>query len=183
MMTSLPIVNAETAKFECTFGRGCEGVCCQEGKPPLTDLDLANIEAAFPKIKSQMRDAARKKVDKIGYLSNWRKAGMPTLRVADGWCVFFNQGCLFHKLGMEEGDSFKYKPFYCAIFPLEQTEKGDWYIRQRGLEKEKWDVFCLNPKNSPKLAVESMKDEIACVEKYEQHLAEEEAKKKKKKKK
>ena len=29
MVGSLPVLNLTEAKFECTYGRGCEGICCQ----------------------------------------------------------------------------------------------------------------------------------------------------------
>src|SRR6516162_1452252 len=108
MLGSLPVLNLNEAKFECIFGRGCEGICCQEGKPPVSEDDIARIEQAMPKVMPLLREEARKKIETAGYLSNWRKQGQPTLRVAAGWCIFFNQGCVLHKLGMVEGDSFKY---------------------------------------------------------------------------
>ena len=65
---------------------------------------------------------------------------------------------------MVEGDSFKYKPVLCAVFPLDVSDHGQWYIRQRGYDKEPWDLFCLDPKATPRAATESMKDELALVE-------------------
>lgn len=164
MLGSLPVINLKEARFECIYGRGCDGICCQKGQPPVSEDDIARIEAALPKVLPELREAARAKVEKLGYLSNWKKDGKPTLRVADGWCVFFNQGCVLHKIGMAEGNSFKYKPVICAVFPLDMNDDGQWYIRQHGFEKEGWDLFCLNPNASPKRAVETMKDEIALVE-------------------
>jgi hypothetical protein len=163
MRSSLPVINLDEANFECIFGRGCDGICCQEGKPPVNADDIARIEEALPKVKPHLRDAARRKIETLGYLSNWRKAGMQTLRVAEGWCVFFNQGCLFHKIGMMEGDSFKYKPLLCAVFPLEQNDDDQWYVRQWGVEKESWDLFCLNPRATEKPAAESLEAELALL--------------------
>ena len=85
------------------------------------------------------------------------------LRVADGWCVFFNRGCVLHTIGAEDGDAYKYKPAICSLFPLE-PEKGKWYIRQWGYNREDWDLFCLNPKNSPIPAATSLATEIALAE-------------------
>jgi hypothetical protein len=163
MLGSLPVLNLAEATFECIFGRGCDGICCKNGRPPVTEDDIARIDAALPKILSQLREPARKKIEKEGYLSNWRKQGKPTLRVADHWCVFFNQGCVLHKIGMLEGDSFKYKPVLCAVFPLDVNDDGKWYIRQWGYEDEEWDLFCLNPKASPRPAAETMRTELALV--------------------
>ena len=164
MLGSLPVLNLNEAKFDCIFGRGCDGICCATGKPPVSEDDIARIEQALPKVLPHLREPARKKIEKVGYLSNWRKQGKQTLRVADGWCVFFNKGCILHKAGMEEGDSFKYKPVLCAVFPLDLNDEGKWYIRQHGYEEEQWDLFCLNPKASPRPATETMKDELALVE-------------------
>jgi hypothetical protein len=165
MRSSLTVINLAGAKFECTFGRGCDGVCCQEGKPPMSDDDVARMEQALPRALPMLREDARKKIETTGPLSNWKKAGRRTLRVAGGACVFFNAGCVLHKLGMEDGDSFKYKPLVCAIFPLDQSAKGDWYVRQWGTLKEPWDLFCLNPANSPKPAAETIQGELAYLEK------------------
>ncbi len=68
------------------------------------------------------------------------------LRVVDGWCVFFNQGCVLHKVGAAEGDTYRYKPAACALFPLARNDKDEWYVRQHGYEDEQWDVFCLDPR-------------------------------------
>jgi Fe-S-cluster containining protein len=164
MLGSLPVLNLKEAKFECIFGRGCEGICCQEGKPPVSEEDIARIEQALPIVLPHLREEARKKIEKHGYLSNWRKQGQQTLRVAAGWCVFFNKGCVLHKAGMEEGDSFKYKPVLCSVFPLDLSDHGQWYIRQRGYDREPWDLFCLDPNASPRPANETMKVELALVE-------------------
>jgi hypothetical protein len=103
-------------------------------------------------------------VEEEGYLSRRTKGGLPMLRVIGGWCVFFNQGCVLHKMGMAEGNSFKYKPILCAVFPLDISDKGQWYIRQHGYQKEQWDLFCLNPNASSLPVAETMKDELALVE-------------------
>ena len=82
------------------------------------------------------------------------------VRVADGWCVFFNGGCVLHTIGAEDGESYQYKPTQCALFPLEK-DTDTWYVRQWGLDGEQWDLFCLNPANSSRPAVESLAAEIA----------------------
>ena len=109
---------------------------------------------------------ARKVIERQGYLSGRRKQGLPMLRVLDGWCVFFNQGCVLHKLGAAEGDAFRYKPVECALFPLAHDEKGRWYVRQHGFKGEAWDLFCLNPKNSTKKASETLQAEIELARRF-----------------
>jgi hypothetical protein len=67
---------------------------------------------------------------------------------------------VLHQIGAEDGDPYRYKPSQCALFPLEKGEQG-WYVRQWGYEGEQWDLFCLNPKESKRKAVESLEGEIA----------------------
>jgi hypothetical protein len=88
------------------------------------------------------------------------------LRVVDGWCVFFNQGCVLHKVGGAEGDTFRYKPAACALFPLARNANGDWYVRQKGVEGEEWDLFCLDPRNSSLPASVSLQEELKLAAQY-----------------
>src|SRR5262249_56732251 len=99
------------------------------------------------------------------YLTRGRP-GEPTVRKADGWCVFFNQGCVLHRCGAAEGDKFKYKPAVCSLFPIQQDEHDQWYVRQKGFKKEKWDLFCLDPKTSSVPARESLQEELALAERF-----------------
>ena len=156
----LEIVNAAAATFECTFGRGCDGLCCQNGRPSLSPAEQATVVRNLAKFLPHLRPEARRLVEADGFLSRRTKVGQPMMRVVGGWCVFFNGGCVFHKVGLEEGDFAKYKPYQCVVFPLEPLPDGRWYVRQHGYEDEEWGLFCLNPKNSPRKAVESLAPEI-----------------------
>jgi hypothetical protein len=113
-----------------------------------------------------LRPAARRVVETEGFLSRRRKVGQPTLRVVEGWCVFFNQGCVLHKVGAAEGDKFRYKPAVCALFPITKDEHDRWYVRQKDLNGEIWDLFCLDPQASPRRAVDSLQEEIALARRY-----------------
>jgi Fe-S-cluster containining protein len=159
---ALPVVvaNAETATFDCIFGRGCEGICCQNGRPSVSPAEEAAIQTVLPRVLPLLTPAARKVIEENGFLSKRKKLGQPMVRVVGGWCVFFNAGCVLHKVGGEDGDSYQYKPTQCALFPLDH-DKGTWYVRQWGLEGEQWDLFCLNPKLSNRPAVESLAPELA----------------------
>src|SRR5438132_9082581 len=150
MAGSLPVINLSDAKFECTYGRGCEGLCCQNGRPGVNSEEIERLEDNLPKFLPHLRSEARQLIAERGYLSNRRKEGLPMLRVVEGWCVFFNQGCVLHKVGAAEGDAYRYKPAPCALFPLDKDEKGRWYVRQWDYKGEAWDLFCLDPKASPK---------------------------------
>lgn len=161
MPGSLPVLNVADAKFECVFGRGCDGICCQNGRPIVYPEEEERLAANVAKFLPELRPEARDLVEKQGYLSKRRKLGLPVVRVQGGWCVFFNQGCVLHKVGAAEGDKYRYKPIACSLFPLAKDERDRWYIRQRGYKGEPWgDLFCLDPKASPVPAAESLKEEM-----------------------
>jgi hypothetical protein len=152
----LQVLNIETARFDCTFGRGCEGICCRNGRPMIYPEEAAVLDEKLPEILPLLRDEARAVVEKEGYVSRRRKAGLPLVRVQGGWCVFFNAGCVLHGSG--------YKPAACALFPLSKDEHDRWYVRQKGYKGEIWDLPCLDPSVSSTPAAESLVTEIAMAE-------------------
>ena len=162
----LTVLNLETARFECTFGRGCDGVCCRNGRPPVYEDEVQRIDRALDRITPFLRPEARAGIKKNGYLSMRRKAGQPMARVVAGWCVFFNNGCTLHQLGATEGTPFHYKPALCAMFPLAKDERERWYVRQKGYKGEIWDLACLDPNTSPTPAAISLQPEIRLVESW-----------------
>jgi hypothetical protein len=160
----LPVVNLREARFECTFGRGCEGICCRNGRPLVYEDEIGRIRANLPKLLPMMRPEAAAVVERDGFTSRRRKSGELMLRVVKGWCVFFQAGCVLHRAGAEEGDKFRYKPFVCAMFPLAREERVGWYVRQKGFRNEVWDLFCLDPTKSRAPAAETLAEEISLVE-------------------
>jgi hypothetical protein len=161
-MLSLTVLNAATATFDCSFGRGCEGVCCRHGEPSVTPAEQARIDGVLDRVRPLLRPEAAAALDAGGWLTEQRKVGLPMTRVVGEWCLFFNGGCTLHGLGAAEGDFAKYKPIQCVLFPLEPTGDGTWYVRQRGYEDEQWDdLFCLNPANTPLRAVDTLAPEMA----------------------
>ena len=92
-----------------------------------------------------MRPSAATLAATAGFMSRRPKADTHTLRVVDGWCVFFHGGCVLQRLGAAEGEPFRYKPFACATFPLERHPTRGWYVRQKGFLGEIWDLPCLDP--------------------------------------
>ena len=173
MTSSLPVVNLSEATYECIFGRGCDGICCRNGRPPVYADEAERIDANLEKFLPLLRPEARHLLENHSYLSGRRKLELPMLRVVGGWCIFFNQGCVLHKVGDEEGDKYRYKPCACALFPLARNDNGEWYVRQHGYENEEWDLFCLDPRASTKPAAESLAEEIALAERFtrEQEVA------------
>ena len=96
------------------------------------------------------------------------------VRVVKGWCVFYNGGCVLHKLGAAEGDSYRYKPSACALFPIARDQRGRWYVRQWGYKGEVWDLFCLDPEASPRPAANSLRTELELAQQLDANAAERE---------
>ncbi len=164
----LPLANGTTATFECIFGRGCDGICCKNGRPSVDPEEQARIANVMPRVLPLLRPSARKLVEASGILSKRTKLGHPMLRVVDGWCVLFNGGCVLHKIGAEDGEAYQYKPTQCSLFPLEHdSENHEWYVRQWGYNGEQWDLFCLNPQQSQKKATESLAEEMLLAQRLE----------------
>jgi len=168
MSLELPVVNLDSATYECTFGRGCDGVCCREGKPLVYADEVARISDNLPKFLPRMRPVAAKVATRRGFLSGRKRLGQETMRTTDHWCIFFNQGCVLHQVGAEEGDKYRYKPAVCSLFPIQQDDHDRWYVRQKGYKGERWDLFCLDPHNTSRPAAESLQEELALAEHYEQ---------------
>jgi Fe-S-cluster containining protein len=156
------IEGLDEARFECVYPT-CGGICCVNGRPPLEAGEDQRIEQNLHKFLPHLRHEARERVAKKGHLTNRRKEGLRALGVSKGWCVFFNEGCVLHKVGAEEGDKWKYKPWRCIAFPLERSGSGRWHVRQWKHRGEAWDLFCLNPRESRKTPRETLKEEVQFV--------------------
>ena len=168
MKISLPIINLKEAKFECTFGRGCDGICCREGHPPVYPEEIARLDAHLARFLPLLRREARRAVERGGYLmARRRRCGQRLMRNAGGWCVFFNRGCVLHQAGVAEGDKFRYKPALCALFPIQQDAQDRWYIRQKGFKGERWNLFCLDPAQTSAPAAAALRDEIALAQRFD----------------
>jgi hypothetical protein len=167
MAQSLPILNLAEAKFECIYGRGCDGLCCKDGRPLIYPEEIERLDAIREKFLPALRPEARAVVERGGYLTpRRRRLGERVARAVGGWCVFFNQGCVLHQLGAAEGDKFRYKPAVCALWPLQQDEHDRWYVRQKGYKGERWNLFCLDPQASETSAAQSLGDEVALATRF-----------------
>jgi Fe-S-cluster containining protein len=160
----LPVLNLDEARFECTFGRGCEGLCCRQSRPPVEFDEAERIQRNLHKFIPLLRPGARRVIQRKGFLSGRKLMGQPTLRVTERWCVFFNKGCILHQVGVAEGDKLRYKPVVCSLFPLELDDDNRWFVRQKGFQREKWDLPCLDPTATDVPASESLQEELAIAE-------------------
>ena len=164
---SLPVVkNLDTARFECVFPR-CGGPCCHESRPNVTAGEVARIDRVLPRALGRMRPRARAVVARKGWRTRRLKSGLPTLAVKDRACVFYNEGCVLHSIGAEEGDTTKYKPATCVLFPIDAAPGGGFEVRQWGRKGEKWNLFCLDPTASAKEARNTLRTELAFLESLE----------------
>lgn len=164
-LPELPVANLAAARFDCVYPT-CGGICCMNGRPAIEPHEQERITANLSKFVPHLLPAARALVERSGFLSDQEKEGLPTLKVSKGWCVFFHDGCVLHQVGGLEGDRFKYKPWRCVAFPLARDKKsGEWHVRQHGERGEAWDLFCLNPKESPKSAAVTLPGEVEFVAK------------------
>jgi hypothetical protein len=145
---SLPVfTNLDTARFKCVYP-SCGGLCCRQSRPPVEPAEAKRIQANLHRVLEHMRPSARKAVEKNGFLTKRIKSKRQMISINDEYCVFYNEGCVLHRLGAAEGDSTKYKPWVCTAFPLDTNESGEeWMVRQWG-KGEAWDLFCLNPKEA-----------------------------------
>jgi hypothetical protein len=115
-----------------------------------------------------LRPEARRVAARKGFVGRRDRQGEIHARVVGGWCIFFNQGCTLHQAGAAEGDKYRYKPAVCSLFPLDQDEHNRWYVRQHGQFGEEWDLFCLDPANSPRPAAETLQEELELAKRVEE---------------
>lgn len=156
----LNVLNAREATFECVYP-SCGGICCKNGRPGISPGEARRIEGNLQKFLPHLSERARRRVTEQGFLTRRVKEGRRTLAVVDGWCVFFHDGCVLHKVGAAEGQRFAYKPWHCVAFPLEKDAvSGEWYVRQHGYRGEGWDLFCIDPAESRKRAMTTLAAEV-----------------------
>jgi hypothetical protein len=166
MSFELTIVNLQEARYECRYGNGCDGHCCREGRPLVYAEEIERLDANLEKFMPLLRREARQRLASRGYLTKRRRLGERVLRNVQGWCIFFNDGCILHRVGEDEGDKFRYKPAVCSLFPIQMDEHDRWYVRQKGFNREKWDLECLDPAWSNLPAAETLKEEIALAKRF-----------------
>jgi hypothetical protein len=169
--TTPEVANLATARFDCVFP-SCGGVCCKNGRPSVERDEERRIAGSLAKFLPHLTPRARARIERDGFVTARRKEGLPMLAVVDGWCVFANEGCVLHKVGAAEGDRFRYKPWRCAVFPLERDPRtGKWHVRQWGVEGEAWELFCLDPRESGKRASRTLAGELEHAAEVERRFA------------
>ena len=56
MKTALPVLNLAEAKYECIYGRGCDGICCQNGRPGVYPEEQDRIDKNLKKLDFKCGD-------------------------------------------------------------------------------------------------------------------------------
>src|SRR5260370_12593993 len=89
MAFSLKVINLAEARYECTYGRGCDGVCCREGRPLVYPEEIERTDTNLAKFWPLLRPEARKTIEKRGYLTQRHPLLPPPKPSApDLWCLF-----------------------------------------------------------------------------------------------
>lgn len=157
------LINARQARFRCDYP-ACEAKCCSSSRPTLEAAELARVLGNLHKFLPLLRQRARDVIGAAGITTRRRKHNCASVAVVDGRCLFYNEGCVLHKVGASEGDRWRYKPWRCITFLLTTCGDGEWYVRQWGPHGERWDVGCLGPRRTRERAAPHLSAEIAFVE-------------------
>ncbi len=166
---ALPVINLDHATFECVWPT-CGGACCKESRPPISKGEEARIAGVVNQVLPMLRPEARRVVEHGGWLTHRQKGGRRTLAVASRYCVFYAEGCALHRLGAAQGDKNKYKPATCITFPLDKAEEGQWYVRQKDVLDEAWNLDCLDPHASNGKPAKTLSEEMAFAERIDEGL-------------
>ena len=73
---SLQVINLAEARYECIYGRGCDGICCQNGRPPVSAEEQARIDANLERFLALLTEKQRRVIEEDGYLSRRVKSGV-----------------------------------------------------------------------------------------------------------
>src|SRR5690242_9379847 len=82
------ILNLAEARFDCTYGRGCDGVCCRKGRPLVYRDEAERIDRILPELLPSLRPEAWKAIRRRGYLKSRTRLGQRVMRGAGGGASF-----------------------------------------------------------------------------------------------
>jgi hypothetical protein len=130
------------SRWECIFGRGCQGVltgpapelvqgCCSYGAHFTDAEDEARVEAAAATLGAehwQFRPEGRRR----GVIKT-NTSGERVTRMVAGACIFLNRpdfaggaGCALHRAALDRGERpMDLKPDVCWQLPLRREERDD----------------------------------------------------------
>ena len=130
------------SRWECIFGRGCQGVltgpapelvqgCCSYGAHFTDDADVTRVKAAAKELNAeqwQFRKEGRK-----GGVVIKEADGTRVTRLVDDACIFLNRpgfaagaGCALHRAALDRGvEPLELKPDVCWQLPLRREDATD----------------------------------------------------------
>ncbi len=157
------------SRWECIFGRGCEGVltgpaaelvqgCCSYGAHFTGEEDIARVEeAALTLTAAQWQFRAKGR--RNGVVK--RAGGESVTRLVQDACVFLNRpgfaggpGCALHRAALERGiEPLELKPDVCWQLPLRRSDEtgpdghvtttlGEWQRRHWGEGGREFHWWC-----------------------------------------
>lgn len=129
------------SRWQCIFGRGCQGVltgpapelvqgCCSYGAHFTDAADVQRVEeAALTLTASQWQ--FRQKGRRGSAVAYTNRAGETVTRLVQGACIFLNRpgfpggaGCALHRAALERGiEPLELKPEVCWQLPLRRADE------------------------------------------------------------
>lgn len=138
------------AAFACDLG-ACRGACCVEGErgAPLAPEERADLDAALPVVRAQLRPEALAVIDRNGVWEGDERRGYATTTVGGRECVFvaYEGGppgrgvavCTLQRAHAAGRLAFE-KPISCHLYPIRVEAYGDGPDRVEVLNYEQIDL-------------------------------------------
>jgi hypothetical protein len=130
------------SRWECIFGRGCQGVltgpspelvqgCCSYGAHFTDDADVARVKRAARTLKAADWQFARE--GRRGGVVSAEPDGTRVTRLVEDACIFLNRpgfesgpGCALHRAALERSqEPLELKPDVCWQLPLRREDTTD----------------------------------------------------------
>lgn len=147
------------SRWECIFGRGCQGVltgpaaelqqgCCSYGAHFTDDADVARVEKASRRLKASEWQFARE--GRRNGVVTTDSDGTRVTRLVDDACIFLNRpgspagsGCALHQSALRQGiEPLELKPDVCWQLPLRRedmtADDGRVWSRVTQWDRQHW---------------------------------------------
>lgn len=171
------------SKYECTWGRGCQGCnneaytgCCDDGVNIGDRAELVAVRQAALKLTPDNWEQYMDVDEAIIVLEDDDEAVARTIQV-NGRCVFINtdgffgpQGCALHAASIERGVDYRNeKPFACWSYPIRYTRVEEGFmeigpvLRRDHWAPEHYGWWCIDDEanfNGKSPAYKTLKEEL-----------------------
>jgi hypothetical protein len=159
------------SRWECIFGKGCQGVltgpaaelsqgCCSYGAHFMSEADATRVAAAAATLTPAQWQFRQKGRSARGVVRTNNEGELVT-RIVDGACIFLNRpgfaggaGCALHRAALERGvEPLELKPDVCWQLPLRRADEtapdghvvttlGEWSRRHWGKGGHDFHWWC-----------------------------------------